>query len=334
MSTDFEERIAEYLRGKMPHVENLTLLKLERLYGGIGRETYELSVRWEEEGKLVTREFILRRDQPAGVFRDTEVSLENEYNAMKVLYHTEIPVPRTYWFESDPKWFNRNFMIEEKLPGIVALETVTDSNQREKLVDQFIRYLAMLHTLDVGSLGLPKADIPTDPRECTAREIAKWERAFMREKLEDDPLMVEALVWLKKTQPKKVQRISLLWGDPGPGNFLFEGDKIIALLDWDMSHIGDPMSDIGWICWRGSYYEEELIPAETLFRLYEKYSGLKIDQESLHYFKVFGLFVALTCCITGKNSFCTGRNLQMDHAAIGMGTVQLFRETLIQWLGL
>jgi len=63
--------------------------------------------------------------------------------------------------------------------------------------------------------------------------------------VEPNPLLVEAFIWLKAHLPV-APRVSLLHGEYRPGNFLYEGSQIRAVVDWEYAHLGDPVEDLGW----------------------------------------------------------------------------------------
>ena len=96
--------------------------------------------------------------------------------------------------------------------------------------------------------------------------------------------MAETLSWLKRNAPDKVARVSLVWGDVGLGNFIMDGDRIVALTDWEQSHLGDPMKDWASALWRGV---DSLLPRDEMFGIYEEASGIAIDLEAIEYYSVF-----------------------------------------------
>jgi len=74
----------------------------------------------------------------------------------------------------------------------------------------------------------------------------------------------------------------LVHGDAGPANFLFQDGRVTALIDWELSHVGDPMEDIGGLCVRGTWTPFGNL--RTYLSEYEKGSGLAIERESVLYY--------------------------------------------------
>ena len=107
--------------------------------------------------------------------------------------------------------------------------------------------------LDLDALGL--RDVmqyePKTPRECALAEVdlivAQW-RPFLDGHA--DPLTHYGLDWLSRFAPESVARVSLVQGDTGPVNFMFQGDRVSAVIDWELGHFGDPMEDLGNIAVR------------------------------------------------------------------------------------
>ncbi|MFQ5516679.1 MAG: phosphotransferase, partial [Acidimicrobiia bacterium] len=100
---------------------------------------------------------------------------------------------------------------------------------------------------------------------------------------EPKPVMAELFSWLKRNAPES-DRISLIWGDVGMGNFIFRDGRIVGLTDWEQAHLGDPMKDWASALWRGI---DNLLPTADLFALYEEASGISIDENRIRYYTAF-----------------------------------------------
>jgi len=143
------------------------------------------------------------------------------------------------------------------------------------------------------------------------REIDKWEKVIDKHKLEPQPILTEALLWLKRNKPE-TERITLVHGDFKQDNFLFEGEKITAFLDWEMTHLGDSMEDLGWAC-VGWYRQDTplicgLLERQEFFRSYEELSGIKVDEQKVFFYEVLGNVKMAAICLTGARSFNDEKN--------------------------
>ena len=70
----------------------------------------------------------------------------------------------------------------------------------------------------------------------------------------------------------------LVQGDTGPGNFMYDGDRVTAIVDWELAHLGDPMDDIAWLSWRATQQGWPDFPDADL-REYEAASGIEVDPD-------------------------------------------------------
>ena len=73
-------------------------------------------------------------------------------------------------------------------------------------------------------------------------------------------------------------------GDTGPGNFMYSGGRVTAVVDWELAHLGDPMDDIAWLSLRAT--QEPFTDFPTRLREYEELSGNTIDEDRVHYYQV------------------------------------------------
>src|SRR4029078_9075954 len=74
-----------------------------------------------------------------------------------------------------------------------------------------------------------------------------WEKVIDEDELEPQPIARAAIRWMRRNPPPPAQRISIVHGDYRTGNFLHDGQgRILAILDWEMAHLGDPLEDLGW----------------------------------------------------------------------------------------
>ena len=76
----------------------------------------------------------------------------------------------------------------------------------------------------------------------------------------------------------------LVQGDTGPGNFMYVGDRVTAIVDWELAHVGDPMDDIAWLSWRATQQGWPDFPARL--REYEAASGIDVDPARVRYYRL------------------------------------------------
>jgi hypothetical protein len=116
-------------------------------------------------------------------------------------------------------------------------------------------------------------------------ELDAWEATYRIEPDVTDPLIELALAWLRRNIPRDLAPPVLVQGDTGPGNFLYEGERVKAILDWELAHWSDPMDDIAWLSLRA--VQEPFTHFPDRLREYEQHSGIRVDAARVRYFRVF-----------------------------------------------
>lgn len=159
---------------------------------------------------------------------------------------------------------------------------LTDAAQRDTVAADFMRQLAALHRIDVAA----------NPVEGMGPvELAE---TFIRRRIADlragnsgkgwDPLIHLSLNWLEANIPANMPAPVIVHGDAGPGNFLYDGDRVTALLDWELVHYGDPMADLAMLAIRMLF--QGFVPLPQAFAAYEAAGGHKIDLPRLIYWRL------------------------------------------------
>ena len=138
-------------------------------------------------------------------------------------------------------------------PGRSDLDRITYERQQPAVMEHFMEVVGEMHDLDLAELGLDRymAYKPTTPAEAALGEVdlilRQW-KDFL--KMYRDPLITFGVQWLRNYVPKTMARVSLVQGDTGPVNFMFDADRVSAVIDFEWGHYGDPMEDLGNICVR------------------------------------------------------------------------------------
>lgn len=159
---------------------------------------------------------------------------------------------------------------------------IADPAQRDALAKDFMGQLAALHRIDVAASPVDGMG-PLEPAEAFIRrrigELRKGNsgRAW-------DPLIHLSLDWLEANVPANMPAPVIVHGDAGPGNFLYEDDRVTALLDWELVHYGDPMADLAMLAIRMLF--QGFVPLPQAFAAYEAAGGHKVDLPRLIYWRL------------------------------------------------
>lgn len=191
--------------------------------------------------------YVLRR-KPFGDILPSAHAVEREYRVIAALHPTGFPVARPYGLCEDSDVIGAPFYIMEMVEGetiwdgaIPAVEPLSRTRHYEAIVDT----LAMLHSIDYEGIGLGDYGKPGNYFE---RQVARWTKQY-RLSQTDDIADVERLIeFLPATVPPQT-RTSIVHGDYRIDNMIFETGKprIMAVLDWELSTLGDPLADFAYL---------------------------------------------------------------------------------------
>ena len=247
-------------------------VSVQRRHAGGAREGWWVDV--ESPGGV--RELFLRRDAGNGPLSGTRYSLEREGRTLQALRGTGLPVPEVLGIHPGERCY-----LMRRMPGQHDFRRA-DPAEWEAASRDYVGQLCHLHSLDPAKLPLPDHPIPVRSEDHALFELESWRAIHDRQVTAHEPLAEFSFAWLRHHAPRRVQKTVLVHGDAGPANFLFEKGRVTALLDWDISHAGDPMEDLGGICVRGTWTPFGNLP--TYLGAYEKLSGLEIQRESILYY--------------------------------------------------
>ena len=331
-----EERIAGYLASKLNGADGIAVENLYRIPGGQSRETWSFDARWREAGKDVERGFILRRDPDASLL---ESDRNLEFGVMAAVGSQGVPVPEMYWLEDDASLLDRPFCMMARIDGCEANPTkvLLDPrlfSVRQHLADQFTDILARIHAVDWSRPGFEVLGEAPAPGACGLAEVERWERIVAQESLDPQPVLRAAFRWMRNHPPKSAQKVVLVHADYRTGNFLAHpSGEIRGILDWEMTHLGDPLEDVGWACirpwrWLGNEQIGGLMERDYLYRRYEEASGFKIDEESVRFWEVLGNVKLAAIFLTGARSYCEGRTRSAMMAFLGRNVNRLELEVM------
>jgi aminoglycoside phosphotransferase (APT) family kinase protein len=236
-----------------------------------------------------------------------ESDLATEFRVLAALSDAGVRAPRALWLDTDGSRLGAPAIIMERVPGatdILSLRAREPAARNRAVVLDFARCAAELHCVDwreagLEFLGAPKAET------AAGEQIALWEAQFLRHRMEPHPAIVDAFAWLKAHVPA-AERVAIVHGDFRLGNFLYEGERITALLDWEMAHLGDPVEDIAW-AYRSLWTPEMHLPLDAFIARYSEKSGIRVDPDNLLFYRLFGEIKHAVISLTAARSFAEGR---------------------------
>lgn len=305
--------LAVLLAGRFGDGRALVVEEPRRLGGGSSQENWAFDVSWGDEDAKERRELLLRRDPASGVV-DTPRAVE--FALLEALQGTGVPVPRVHALD-DGTLFDRPAMVVDRLRGRAHRAVLRETDPldlgqagRCALARSLPEVLAAVHTVDVESRGLHEV-LGKPPADPAAQELERWVAELDRVELEPQPALRFVASWLEDHLPVPVDRPRLVHGDFRPANVLVHGERLEALLDWELAHLGDPHDDLGWYTC-SVYRSEHFIPrdweVDDFLTAWSDASGLVVESDRLHFWQVMSTFRLAVIALTGVANFVTGTN--------------------------
>jgi aminoglycoside phosphotransferase (APT) family kinase protein len=228
-------RLAEVL-----HDERWATCNVALIAGGKSNLTYRIA---SDAGELV-----LRRP-PLGHVLPTAHDMAREYRVQTALADSDVPVPRTLWFESADGVLEAPFYLMERVVGHVCRNSLPPgyadrSDDRAAIGNALVDTLAALHSVDPESVGLGEFGRPAGFME---RQLRRWSDQWERSKTRDVAPLDELRDALTSSLPRQ-RGGTIVHGDYRLDNTILhptQPGKLLAVLDWEMSTLGDPLADLG-----------------------------------------------------------------------------------------
>ncbi len=299
MTPDFQPALAAALSRAMPgfeRIENLT-----RLSGGASQET------WSFDAILAgaTEPLILRRS-PGGAARVTEsssaVPLETEAIVIEAARATGVKAPRVRYVLTPGDGAGHGYVMERLAGETIARKILRDKEfdaARPKLARQCGEILARIHAVDVTPLRGVLPVVDSGPSQL--RRYRDLYDAYDY----PHPMFEYAFKWLEPRMAM-AKRQTLVHGDFRHGNLMISPNGVEAALDWELTHIGDPLEDIGWICtnsWRFGAADKVVGGFGDLEDLLEGYGNPSVDIDDVRTWIVYGSLKWGVMCMTMYQGF-------------------------------
>lgn len=214
------------------------------------------------------REWVLRRP-PLAVYLPTAHDVMREYRVLSALKDTGVRSPRPLLACEDDQVLGAPFYLMERRHGQVLRteipETIDNPKDRRLIGEELVSALEELHSVDYRKVGLEDFGKPTGYLE---RQLRRWTGQLelatsITKQSREVPQMWEIRDWLAEKRPESPPSV-IVHGDYKLDNVMYSTDSpatLISIFDWEMSTIGDPLADLGWML---SYWREEEDPVDPL----------------------------------------------------------------------
>ncbi len=238
-----EAALARFLAEHLP--EFAGDLEVRQFPGGFSNPTYALCARDRDGGM---RDYVLRK-RPAGELLPSAHRVDREFRVLRALRSTNVPVPRARVLCEDPAVLGQSFFVMDRVAGRLYPNPVLPGlsvDERKAVYGDLISVLARLHAVDWRAVGL--ADFGKH-EGYLKRQVELWQRQYRAAQNDDLPDMEALGSWLEQNVPAQT-RTTVVHGDYRTNNLLLHPNepRIVAALDWELSTLGDPISDVAYTC--------------------------------------------------------------------------------------
>jgi aminoglycoside phosphotransferase (APT) family kinase protein len=302
--------------GRLPGFE--ALLECERLSAGASRETYRLRARISGVERLLA----LRRaplDGRSALGRGPTLDVEAKLFA--AARAAGVPGPEVFMLLEPSDDLEAGIIMEwvngETLGAKIARAPEFEG-ARKTLARQCGEILARLHKADITTSGLGQILESFTPEHA----VRKTHAAYLEFET-PQPMIDFTARWLLANLPKH-HSPGLVHSDFRNGNLIVDPQRgVVAVLDWELAHIGDPMRDLGWLVtrsWRFGVPEKPVGgfgEVEDLIAGYQAVSGHKVDRAAVRFWEVFGSFWWAVGCLSMAQSYRDGSEPSVERPAIG-----------------
>jgi aminoglycoside phosphotransferase (APT) family kinase protein len=197
--------------------------------------------------------------------------LRHEMLFQELLYRGGIPVPKVYgWIDELPAF------VSDCVPGrpdFVGMSTA----ERDAVVDEYLQALVEIHSLDVGPFVEAGIDRAARPEDSALIGMQRMETIYRAQKVYPNPFMEFCLGWFHRHPPRSHGRQTpVVWDS---GQFHHHNGHLVAVLDVELGHLGDPMMDLAG--WRMRDSVLGFGDFSTLYGRYADLTGRPVDLEAI-----------------------------------------------------
>ncbi|MEO1263118.1 MAG: phosphotransferase family protein [Bacteroidota bacterium] len=292
-----EDTLKEFLFQKNIINNQDSELNVVQFPGGFSNLTYAIKI----EGK----EYVLRRPPFGAIKRGHDMG--REFKVLSKLNPVFSKAPKTYVYTENEEVLGAPFYMMEKVEGrIIRPHNVSDLNVSENdfkvIAEAWLDTFVEFHNIDYKTVGLEDLGRPEGYIE---RQVTNWGKQYLKAKTDEIPYVESLMSWLEANQPKTYKH-TLIHNDYKYDNIVYDQNdwsKVVAILDWEMCTLGDPLMDLGmslayWFTKDDPEFLTKGLPMTTaapgnpsrmeVVERYEKKSGMKINHLVFYY--AFGLF--------------------------------------------
>ena len=315
MKAVFIEKLTLFLAANIAGFQKLS--DCQQLTAGASQETYRLLLQTDKGDQQLA----LRR-RPSSIEHGIElgqVSLPTEAKLLQLAAQASIPVPEVIAVLGEKDELGHGFLMQW-LDGETLGQRIVRSESlasiRPQLATLCGESLARLHTVELSD-ELRK-HLPTVTPVSLINETWNSYKALNT----PAPMIDYTARWLLNNLPSH-SRQTLVHGDFRNGNLMINETGIVAVLDWELAQIGDPIRDLGWLCVNSWRFGKTDLPVggfgniDDLLQSYQQVSGIEVSMGELRFWQIFGSFWWSIATLKMADTWRTGETPSLERPVIG-----------------
>jgi len=241
-----EAALTSWLSGVIPGDGPVRIEGLDRIEFGHSAEMLALQI-VTGAGPTETRRDVVVRLRPPEPGLLEPYDLGRQYEVLRALAPTAVRVPGVLAHEPTGSVLGRPFFVMDRVDVEVFEQEVPEDLGPERIgrmTEEIVDQVAAIHGVDLDATGLRSLG---DGATYVDRELDRWEAEVLRVQRGPLPALELLGAELRAQRPPANPRVTLVHGDAKPGNFGFAGDRVAAVFDWELTDVGDPLADIGYL---------------------------------------------------------------------------------------
>lgn len=269
---------------------------------GYSNETLLADVTWREGGQARTDSLVVRIE-PKGYKVFLEADFELQHRMLSLLdTETDVRVPPTLWFETDPTILGARFFVMRRIRGAAPADVPpyltagflfdATPEQRHRLWQNAMDAMIAVHSVPLEKVKF--LDKPELGETGFDQIFEYWKRSYeWAARGKAQPVADYAWEWMNANMPTE-RPTALSWGDARLGNMMFDDFEVTGVLDWEMLSLGGPVMDLGWWLFLEDFQAFGLQPLEGMgtreetIAYWEAGTGKVVND--LHWYEVFAGF--------------------------------------------
>jgi aminoglycoside phosphotransferase (APT) family kinase protein len=287
----------------------------EPLRGGALQENWGVEAHFQGGRLAGLQRLVLRAAAPTGVAES--LSRPEEFAVLRAAFAAGVTVPEPLFACADREVIGKPFFVMRRAAGTAEPHSITRGGVPASVAARLGRELALIHRVRP-----PRPDLAfLPPDRGPLAKIARY-RAHLDRHPVPKPVLEWAARWLETHLPPAAETV-LCHHDFRTGNYLLDGARVAAILDWEFAGWGDPMEDIGWFCckgWRFARIDLEaggISDRDPFYSGYESASGRPIDPDRVRFWEILASLRWAVIALEQSDRYMIGGEQNLDLALTG-----------------